>query len=166
MSALWWHELFLFYSSLIYNKLDMQNWKKKKHLCRAYQDAWEIHPSMHLKVVEWTVEEMTEWGKLWPTSHGRDCDSRGGSSWWGSKPAWFFWQRRYRVKVVSRVSPNPYILQLDGPILSLRKDYSDWGKGKERGVGRPREVRESMPSCPSRKARGPATDLWNTPLPI
>ena len=79
------------------------------YLCTAYQETLEIHPSVHLKVGGLNyggggrVKEVGGRG----THDGRE----------GSGAAGLFRQRKWRVKVVSRVSAWPCELQLEEPVV-------------------------------------------------
>lgn len=80
-----------------------------------------------------------------------------GGSWSGSKPAQPFWQRKWRVKVVSGSLPDHMRCSWRNQLLSLKKDHSDWGKGKGRDEGQ----REPKGSVSYWEARDLPMDLWN-----
>ena len=60
-----------------------------------------------------------------------------------------FWQSRWKVKTVREVLPDHMFCSRRDPLLSLRRNCSDWRKGKEWEVGTQRDLKEVFSAvCP------------------
>lgn len=113
MSASWPHESFFFLSPLIYNYLDIHN--QAQVIFTQHTRIPEGSSHLYIwKWVDWTSEEAAEprewWHRLW-----QSC-----------------WQRRWWVKEVSGNLPSHTCCSWRDPLLSLRRDCSAWGEGRER----------------------------------
>ena len=95
-------------------------------------------------------------------SGGRGGDDREGYGWCGSEAAGLSWQRSWRVKVVSRGSAWPFVLQLEGPV-ALSEETSLTAGGKKREIGRQGELKINVFCCLPLEVRRPSMDLRDPP---
>lgn len=119
-----------------------------KHLCTAHQGTWGIYSSVYPEVGGLTLRG------------GQRVQSQASSGRGGSRPGQPFWQGgggwRWWVG-----STWPCVRQLEEPVVSEKT--SQW-LGEEKGKkAKKTEGMQLLAVCPSVLARGPPTDIWDTP---
>lgn len=131
-----------FLSSLIYNWSDIHNKREKS---ASAQQTRTPKRSIHLCTQKWSVD------------HGE------GENWSSSQPVGPFWQRKWRVKVVSRGLPGHAHSSWRDQLLSLKRDCSDCeGRREKKGKYTDKDKwRKKLAVCPGDARRPPSWETWN-----